>query len=290
MFSNSVASLVRQDEPLAPHCWLKIGGSARYFAEAPNLEVLSQLCKDAHENKIPVRILGGGSNLLIRPGQVDALVIRLVDDFTSISTTGSTITAGGAASLGDVISKAAEAGLAGLEQLSGIPGTLGGAVVSNSGVTHDNIGSYVQSVTAVSREGKVVEFSGEALQFGYRSSNLEDVVITSTTLQLEALDSDEVTRRLQANWIVKKAAQPATGVRVAQAFIEPSGWQIAELLEAAGMKSASEGAASMNAQFPGFLSVNENASASEVLALTGKISRAVEVQSGIQLQPQLKIW
>ena len=128
------------------------------------------------------------------------------------------------------------------------------------------------------------------LQFGFRRSNLEDVVIVEVVLQLQQASSEEITRRLQAAWIVRKAAQPATGSTVAQVFIEPSGYRISDLLDASGMRSASEGEASMSSLHPGFLVVNENATAEEVLALTSKISKAVEVQSGIQLQPQLKIW
>lgn len=290
MFSESLAPFIRENEPLAPYCWLRIGGWAKFYAEAPNTAVLQELCAEAQQNQLAVRILGGGSNLLIRSGQIDALVIRLTEEFLEISTDGNILRAGSAALLSDTLSTAAKAGLAGLEHFAGIPGTVGGAVVCNSGVTNDDIGSHVKSVTAVSRDGAQIQMDRESLKFRFRRSNLEDLVVTRVELELEPLDPKEVTRRLQANWIVKKAAQPPTGARVAQAFIEPSGSRIVDLLDAAGMRSASEGDAAMNSQYPGFVLVNENADAESVLALTKRISRAVEAQSGIQLQPQLKIW
>ncbi|MEM7561253.1 MAG: FAD-binding protein, partial [Planctomycetota bacterium] len=290
VFSESLNSYVQEDVALAERCWLRIGGSARFFAEVPSSSILTQLCKEATAASLPVRVLGAGSNLLIRSGQIDALVVRLTGEFETVTISDNKIVVGAAASLGDLISAAAEAGLAGLEHLAGIPGTVGAAVVCNSGVKNDDLGSRVQRVCGVDRDGQEVELSREELKFGYRRSNLEHLIVTSAEIELQKQDPAEVTRKLQANWIVKKAAQPAVDDCLAQAFIEPSGWQISELLEAAGMKSASEGEASMNPEFPGYLGVTKEADAKDVLALMGRIARAVEVQSGIQLHQQLKIW
>lgn len=290
MFSETISDLIRENEPLAPHCWLKIGGSARYFAEPESVSDLCQLCQDAHHANLPIRILGGGSNLLVRSAGVDGLVIRLAGKLAEGSTGDKKLSAGGGTPLPEVVSMAAEAGLAGLEEFAGIPGSLGGAVASNSGVTNVDIGSRVSRVHAVSRTGEILEFGRDQLQFGFRRSNLEDVVVAKVEFELENGEPAELTRRLQAAWIVKRAAQPATDARVAQAFIEPSGSSIADVLDAAGMRAASEGEVAMSSQFPGFLVVSENADAEQVLALTSRIANAVEAQSGIQLQPQLKIW
>lgn len=290
MFSDSLSQYIQQDEPLASRCWLKIGGSASYYAEASDMEVLKALCTEAHRLDIPVKILGGGSNLLIRPGSVDALVLRLVGEFQSTTIRENHLIAGSAASLSDVISKAAEHGLSGLEHLAGIPGTIGGAVVCNSGVKNDDIGSHVLQVHAIDREGNLHTLNRDALKFSFRRSNLEDVVVTGVEFALERLDPQEVTRRLQANWIVKKAAQPASGARVGKLFVEPGGSRIVDLLDAVGMRSTGEGGAAMITQFPGFVQVNENATANDVLALSNRIARAVEVQSGIRLRSQLRIW
>ncbi len=290
MFFEENPQLVKQNEPLAAHCWLRIGGAARYYAEPQSIDELCKLCREAQRANIAIRVLGGGSNLLVRPGGVDGLVLRLVGELANVTTQDKTVVAGGGALLGDLLSSAASAGLEGLEDLAGIPGSVGGAVVCNSGITHDDIGSRVTRVTAVEKDGSLVELDRDALQFGFRQSNLEDVVIAEVELALQPGDAEEITRRLQAAWIACKAAQPTTGSRVAQAFIEPAGYRIAELLDAAGMRAASEGEVAMSSQFPGFLVVNENANAEQVLALTKRIARAVEVQSGIQLQPQLKIW
>lgn len=290
MFSASVASLVRENVSLADHCWLKIGGTAKYFAEIQTPDQLSELVADANKAELPIRILGAGSNVLVQTELLDAVVVRLAGEFANIGKDGESIVAGGAALLGDVVTFAAEQGLAGLEHLAGIPGTLGAAVVCNSGIVNDDIGSHVLSVEGIKKTGEPVSLDRDSLRFGYRRSNLEGTIVTTATLQLQPQDPTEITRRLQTNWIVKKAAQPGTDQQVAQAFFEPTGSQISELLDASGMRSASESDAIMISQFPGFLQVGEKATANDVLALTNRIARAVEVQSGIQLQPQLKIW
>ncbi|MFN3191127.1 MAG: UDP-N-acetylmuramate dehydrogenase [Aureliella sp.] len=290
MFSDSLSCRVEENVSLAAYSWLRIGGTARYFAEVSTKDDLSMLLADASASKLSVRTLGGGSNLLIREGTVDALVLKLSGDFAKIHCAGTSVTSGSAAALGDLLSVCAEHGLGGLEALAGIPGTVGAAVVSNSGVKNDDIGSRVQKVHAIMASGEAKTLTRDDLRFGYRRSNLEGAIITGIKLELEVQPVEEVTRRLQNAWIVKKATQPPVGDRVAQAFIEPSGTNIAQLLESAGMKGASEGSALMLTKYPGYLTINEDAKSDDVLALTSRIAKAVEVQTGIQLQPQLKIW
>ncbi|MEM8736217.1 MAG: FAD-binding protein [Planctomycetota bacterium] len=290
VFSDSLSCQVEENVSLAAYSWLRIGGTARYFVEVSSMGDLSVLVADASKMKLPIRVLGGGSNLLIREGTVDALVIKLAGDFSTVERAATRVTAGSAATLGDLLSYCAEQGLGGLEALAGIPGTVGAAVVSNSGVKNDDIGSRVHQVHAILASGESKTLTRDDLRFGYRRSSVEGAIITSVELELEEHSPEEVTRRLQNAWIVKKAAQPPVGDPVAQAFIEPSGTNIAQLLESAGMKGASEGSALMLTKYPGYMTITEDAKSDDVLALTNRIAKAVEVQTGIQLQPQLKIW
>ncbi|GIW97595.1 MAG: UDP-N-acetylenolpyruvoylglucosamine reductase [Pirellulaceae bacterium] len=290
MFSPNVAKLVRENEPLASKCWLRIGGPARFFAEVETVEQLRQLLADANQAQLLVRVLGGGSNLLIRPEGVDGLVIELTGQLAEIQVVDQHLRAGGGADLSDTVLAAARAGLAGLEHLAGIPGTTGGAVVCNAGVKNEDIGSRVAGVTVCDKDGSIRRLTKSELQFSYRRSNLEDVVVTHVEFELTPSSSEEVTRRVQSAWIVKRAQQPSDSAHVAQAFMEPSEGRLGDLLEAAGMRSASEGDVAMCPQYPGFIVANEHATAEQVLALIRRVSRAVEVQTGIQLQPQLRIW
>jgi UDP-N-acetylmuramate dehydrogenase len=296
-FSHSVQHIVRENEPLAPHSWLQIGGNARYFAEPNTLDELQTLLVEAGKLSLPTRILGGGSNILIRESGYQGLVLSLstaeftrIESFHDEETGQGTLTARAGAALNHAISKAVGAGLGGLEHLAGIPGSIGGALVSNAGVTNDDIGSRVRRVTVVDSSGELTEKLRDDLQFGFRRSNLEDAIIVEVEFALEPADAAELTRRMQTNWIVKRAAQPQSGSRTIQAFIEPDGTSIADALETAGMKGASNGEASLNPNFPGYLTVTGDATSDQVIALMEKVIKAVEIRSGIQLQSQLKIW
>ncbi len=290
-FSTSLQHLIRRDEPLAPLTWLQIGGPAKYLAEPNSLDELSQLLAEAHRGSLPVRVLGGGSNVLCRECGFDGLVLSLsTAELSKIEIRDQRLTARAGAKFNHVICAAVGAGLAGLEHLAGIPGTIGGAVVSNAGVTNDDIGSHVARLTLIDRDGKLIEKDRQALQFGFRRSNLEDLFIAEAELSLEKADSVELTRRMQTNWIVKRTTQPPSGSRTVQAFIEPDGTSLADALEQAGVRGIADGEVALSHQHPGYLIVAGAATSDQVLALIDRVARAVEIRCGIQLQSSLKIW
>lgn len=288
---NEFAHLVREMEPLAPYTWLQIGGPARYFAEPTTTTELSSLVRAAASEQLPVRVLGGGSNLLVREAGADGLVLHLAaPELSSIKIDGNRVLVGSGAKLSHVISRTVGAGLAGLEHLVGIPGTIGGAIVGNAGVVNGDIGSQVVRVTTLNRQGDLVERLPSDYQFSYRRSDLDDVTIVEVELRLESGDATALTRRMQNSWIVKRANQPPTDQRAALAFVDPSGITAAELIEQAGMKGAVEGEATLSSQFPGFLVVSGNASSQNVLALLDRTRKSVAQRTGIQLQSHLRIW
>src|SRR5438067_2378697 len=134
--STGFEHIVRAQEVLAPYTWLRLGGAAQYFAEPTTAEELAALVRRCREAGLPVRVLGGGSNVLLRDEGVPGMVIALgAAAFGRIAVAGRKLTAGGGAKLGHVISSAVREGLSGLETLVGIPGTIGGALHTNAG-TH----------------------------------------------------------------------------------------------------------------------------------------------------------
>lgn len=290
-FPNGFEHLLRENEPLAPYTWLQIGGSARYFAEPTTIAELAGIIRSASEDPLTIRILGGGSNLLVREVGVDGLVLQLsAPELSSIKIDGKRVFAGGGARLSHLISRTVGAGLAGLEHLVGIPGTVGGAVSGNAGVINGDIGSRVRRVKCVTRSGELVEREGSSLQFSYRLSNLDDVVVYEVELELDPGNKAELTRRMQNSWIIKRSQQPPSDQRAAQAFIDPSSITAAELLDQAGLKGATLGETSLSSQFPGFLIVSGGATSEQVLALLDRVRKTVEEQTGVQLQPHLRIW
>ncbi len=153
-FPDDLTHLVRTDEPLERLVWLGIGGPARFFAEPVEVSEVSRLVKAAHDQGLPIRILGGGSNVLIREAGVDGLVISLAGATGGMQIDGTKMKAGSAAKLSHAVIKSVGEGLGGLEHLVGIPGTVGGAVVGNASSDGRDIGSVVESITVLDPEGE----------------------------------------------------------------------------------------------------------------------------------------
>lgn len=290
-FPSGFEHILRENEPLAPHTWLQIGGPARFFAEPTTTAELASIVRSASERQLTIRVLGGGSNLLIRESGIDALVLHFAaPDLSSIRIDGKRVIAGSGARLSHLISRTVGAGLAGLEHLVGIPGTVGGAVSGNAGVVNGDIGSRVRRVKCVTRTGECIEHEQSSLQFSFRLSNLDDVAIYEVELELEAGNIADLTRRMQNSWIIKRSQQPPSDQRSALAFVDPSGITAAELLEQAGLKGVSRGETSLSTQFPGFIIVSGGATSDQVLALLDYVRKAVDERTGVQLQPHLRFW
>jgi UDP-N-acetylmuramate dehydrogenase len=285
------AHFVRENEPLAPYTWLGIGGPARYFAEPTRLDELQRLLQAVHQVGLPVRVLGGGSNLLVREVGVDGLVLRLsAAAYSDIRVSGNQLMAGGGAQLSQVIATAVGAGLAGLEHLMGIPGSLGGALAGNASTPDGDIGQRVVEAQVLTEQGELKTLAADQLDLGHRRSSLEDLLIAQATLQLDPVEVAPLTKRLQKLWIVKRSRQPSYGTPAAIPFVDPDANSAADLIELAGMHGASEGPVQLSNQYPGFLVAGPGSTSQQILQLIERTRQAVIDRTGVQLQLQLKIW
>ena len=165
-----------RDQPLAPLTWMKIGGPAQYLIRPRNVDELLDVVRACHEDQIPVRVSGGGSNVLVRDEGVSGAVLQLIGEaFSQITIEGTTVRAGAGGLLSQLISQTVKAELAGLETLSGIPGTFGGALRGNAGGRAGDIGQFVESVTVMNVKGEISTRKGDDLWFGYRESNVDEL-------------------------------------------------------------------------------------------------------------------
>lgn len=288
---NELSDLVRLNEPLAPQTWLKVGGPAQMFAEPDSVEALTTLVKLAKQQEIPVRMLGGGSNLLIRDEGVGGLIIKLSGEaFQKIEVQGNLVRAGGAALLSNVISQSVSAGLAGLESLVGIPGTIGGAVKGNSGGRHGEIGDFVRSIEVLTADGEQVFRSGDELSFEYRFSGISELVILSVELELKPGDIDEITRRMRQLWISKKASQPFSFQSAGCIFKNPRGLSAGALIEQSGLKGTRVGGAEVSDRHANFIVTHPGATSTDVLNLIDLIRSRVHEKQSIELEIEINIW
>lgn len=271
--------------------WLKIGGPARYFAEPTSENELVQLVQACHANSIPLRVLGGGSNLLIREAGFDGVVLSISSAaFSTIQTIGQSIRCGTGAKLSHLITHSVGAGLGGLEHLVGIPGTVGGALHGNSGTLNGDIGQRVHSARLLRSDGTFTELAGDKLHFSTRKSSLDELVILDCLFDLDPLDSKTLTNRMQTLWIIKRAGQPTNSLAAAIPFVDPLTTSASELIEESGMRGAVEGAVQLSLTFPNFIVAGPGANSDQVLALIERVRSAVYKQTGVQLQLHLKIW
>jgi UDP-N-acetylmuramate dehydrogenase len=283
--------IVRSHEPLAPHTWLGIGGPAEFFAEPRSVDELQALVRRAATEGLPIRLLGGGSNLLVRDEGVKGVVVRLSGQaFSQIQTVKQSITAGAGARLGHVISTAVRAGLGGLETLVGIPGTVGGALHGNSGSHGGDIGQWTCQAEVMARSGEIIQREREDLVFAYRHSSLDELVILQARFQLEEEDSQELTKRMQKQWIIKKSGQPLAHQSAGCIFKNPRGISAGMLIDQSGLKGTRIGGAEVSDRHANFIVVDRDASSNDVLQLIDLMRSRVAEQLGVELELEIEIW
>lgn len=282
---------VKRDEPLAPHTWFHLGGPAQYFAEPTSVEELEAIVRRAREAGAPVRLLGGGSNILVRDQGVSGVVARLsAPAFSEIAIQGRTVSAGAGAKLGHAISTSVREGLAGLETLVGIPGTIGGALRGNAGSHGGDIGQWTAKATVMTRDGAILERSREDLVFSYRESSLDELVILGARFQLEQDDPEALTKRMQKQWIVKKASQPLSHQSAGCIFKNPRGMSAGMLIDQAGLKNTRCGQAEVSERHANFIVADSGASSADVLQLIQLVRDRVFDRLGIELETEIEVW
>lgn len=283
--------IVTENEPLAAHTWLRLGGPAEYFAEPTSIEELGDLVKRCHENDIAVRLLGGGSNLLVRDEGVSGVVVHLsAPAFCEISVSDNHVRARGGARVSHVISTSVREGLGGIESLVGLPGTIGGALRGNAGGSGVDIGQYVVEAEVMSRTGEIKRRQRGDISFTYRYSSLDELVILQATLELEPQDSNDLSQRMQKIWIQRKAKQPTSDQACVQIFKSPGGINAADLIEQAGLKGASIGGAQVSDRNPNFIVAQPEATSADILRLIDLLRDQVLDRVGVELETEIQIW
>ncbi len=283
--------IVQTAEPLAPHTWFHLGGPAEYFAQPNNVDELSALVRRCREQDVAMRVLGGGSNILVRDQGVAGVVVHLsAPVFNEIAVSKQTVSAGGGTKLGQVIATSVREGLAGLETLVGIPGTLGGALHGNAGGHGGDVGQWACHATVMTRNGEILQRTRDELVFAYRQSSLDELLILNAQFQLEPDDPEELAKRMQTQWIVKKASQPFAHQSAGCIFKNPRGMSAGTLIEQSGLKGARVGQAEVSDRHANFIIAEPGATSQEVLDLIDLVRERVQERMGIELEPEIEIW
>ena len=285
------SEILLRNEPMAQHTWLKLGDPAQYFVTPRTEDELLAVMTMCREQKLPLHIIGSGSNLLVREEGVQGVVIRVMEPLLAeVTVEGTTVTAGAGALLSHVISEAVRAGLGGVEHLVGIPGTIAGAVVGNSGGRAGDIGQLITSVKVLTQDGSITTRRGDELSFSYRRSSIQDLLVLSATLQLTRDDSEELTRRMRKNWIMKRSTQPLADQSAGCIFRNPRGLSAGALIEQCGLKGMSVGKARISERHANFIVTEAGATSREVEQLISRIQKAVAEKFAVDLELEIKVW
>jgi UDP-N-acetylmuramate dehydrogenase len=291
MAAMSGIECVREQVPLSERTWLKVGGAAQFFAEPGSMDELQAVVARCRDEGLQARLLGGGSNVLVRDDGVAGMVISLANpSFTNITVDGRRVTIGGGASLANAVTVTVGAGLAGLEPLVGIPGTVGGALHGNAGSHGGDIGQWASGATVITRSGEMIHRERGDLVFAYRQSSLDELVILEVQFELEEEDPIEVTKRMQKQWIVKKANLPMAHENTGCIFKNPRGMSAGMLIDQCGLKGERVGAVEVSQRHANFFVAQQGATAKDVLQLMDVVRTRVAERMGVELETEIEIW
>lgn len=280
-----------ENADMSRYCTYKAGGSARYLISVENIEELREALKMAKEKKLDSFILGRGSNVLVRDGGYDGIIIRLSGEFTLIESTQNVITAGAAATNVEVCVLARDEGLSGIEFMHGIPGSIGGAVFMNAGAYGSEICDYVDEVTFMDEDYNVVAKPSKDIDFGYRHTEFMDGggIIISVKLRLTPSSADAVASKMDTLLNKRTSKQPMNYPSCGSVFKRPSGGYAAKLIEDAGLKGASIGGAEVSTKHSGFIINKGEATANDITDLIKLVQKRVKKNSGIDLKTEVRI-
>jgi len=269
----------------------KIGGKAEVLIEPESIDAFSRLLKLCKEENVPCVLIGAGSNLLVSDKGVSGVVFKLSDAFDYVNIDGNEIEAGAAVSLAKLAKCAQRASLSGLEFASGIPGTLGGALVMNAGAYGGEMKDVVLETVYLDENGEIKKVIGDEHLFSYRNSVFSggDKYIISCKMRLVPKDADEILAEMVELNKRRKEKQPLDKPSAGSMFKRPEGYFAAKLIEDAGLKGASVGGARVSEKHAGFV-VNDTGCATEkdVSDLIAEIQRKVFEKFGVELSPEVK--
>lgn len=281
------------EEPLSKHTSFRIGGPAEAMAFPKNREELAELLKKSCLwDRKPV-ILGAGTNVLAPDEGMKGLTICLKDCLDGMERVdGTSIRVMAGVTMARAAVFAASQGLSGLEFAHGIPGTIGGGVYMNAGAYGGELGSLCREVELMDREGKTHVLTHEQMDFSYRHSCLEetDWIVVSALLSLEPGKEETIRARMKELQAKRLASQPLNYPSAGSAFKRPQGGYAAALIDQAGLKGFRVGDAAISEKHGGFAVNLGKATAEDMKTLLKEVSEKVEAQSGIHLEPEIRVW
>jgi len=288
MMLKSVKGKILFKEMLSGHTSYRIGGPADYYITPKDVEDIRTILEIAEKQQLPWFVIGEGSNLLVSDTGFRGIVLDLSKAFNQIDSRGTEMTVGAGVLLWDLLRYCTEFGLTGLEQLTGIPGQIGGGVVLNAGAFDEEIFSTIQSVKFISPTGIIETRDREDIHPGYRKTDLpKNIVILEIELALRNGNPAEI-QMIQKEILKKRRdKQPLSLPSAGSVFKRPSGDYAGRLIEEAGCKGLRIGDAMVSRKHANFIVNVHLASALDVMRVINEVKERVLAKSGVMLEPEI---
>ncbi len=281
------------DEPMAKHTSFKIGGPADVFIKVDNIEELKEILDLSKKNQIPLTIIGNGSNLLVTDKGIRGITakLNLKDIEIKNENNKQIIKVEAGVPVGLLAQKLLKEEITGFEELSGIPGTIGGAVIMNAGAHGKELKDILKKVTAMDYNGNIHEFTNEECLFSYRNSRFqkEKYIILQATLELEKGNSTEIKEKMDEYMQFRKEKQPIEYPNAGSTFKRGEDFVTAKLIDEAGLKGYKVGGAQVSEKHAGFIVNVDNATAKDVIELTDYIKEKIEEKFGKKINLEIQI-
>lgn len=281
---------IKEQIPLSRYTFTKTGGPAEYLAFPKNTAEVEKLVKAIRIDKIPLTIIGNASNLIIRDGGIDGLVIILTE-LKEIKVEGNQVTADAGARIIDTAFAAAHHGLSGMEFAAGIPGSIGGGVFMNAGAYGGEMQEVVDSVHVLTRSGEFKTYSNQEMNFSYRHSIVQetgDIVLTAS-FKLVPKDRLEILDQMHYLNALRRYKQPLEYPSCGSVFKRPTGHFVGPMIIKAGLQGKKIGGAQDSTKHAGFIVNKGGATATDYLNLIHLIQRVIKEKFGIDLHTEVRI-
>lgn len=277
------------EEPMSSHITFRVGGNADCYVK-PSIQQLPEVLELCRQYQLPFMVIGNGSNLLVGDKGIRGVVIELGKPASEVRIEEDKIIAEAGAMLSAVARQAAKEGLSGMEFASGIPGTIGGAVVMNAGAYGGEMKDIITSVTVLTKEGEKKKLSLEELDLGYRHSCIpkKEYIVLSAELHLISEEKEKIEARMEELKQQRVLKQPLEYPSAGSTFKRPEGYFAGKLIQDAGLRGFQVGGAQVSEKHCGFVINKEHATAADIDGLIKEVQHRVEQQFGVRLETEVK--
>lgn len=276
-------------EPMSRHTSFRVGGEAACLLQIETKEQLAKILSYLQKTERDYFILGNGSNLLVGDKGYPGTIIHMGQNIAGIRIEKDRLYVEAGALLSRVAKAALEASLSGLEFASGIPGSMGGAVVMNAGAYGGEMKQVVESVSVMDKNGEIMELSGEAMEFGYRTSVIKNrpLIVLEVTLKLQQGEHAQIRQKMEELAKKRREKQPLEYASAGSTFKRPEGYYAGKLIMDSGLRGFRIGGAQVSEKHCGFIVNVGNATAADISELIEEVKERVKEKFGVTLEPEV---